>query len=163
MEQQVVAFAALCVAGEFAAFDRQVCVAFDGDVLGEQVGQERAVFLHDPCVGSRDGCQWTRFWDAQHEAVIPAARPLKDRAAAAASTQDRNSVVLTGFGLGLHGRFLAVSQNNKRGGRLPEPESFASFSGFRAIQKSFVPSQRLGRGLRSRGLEPFHDGQRSKP
>ena len=161
MEQQVVAFAPLCVAGEFAAFDRQVCVAFDGDVLGEQVGQERAVFLHDPCVGSRDGCQWTRFWDAQHEPVIPASRPLKDRAAAAASTQDRNSVVLTGFRLGLHVGLLTISQNNKRGGGLPEPEGFTSFADFRAIQKSFVPRQRLGRGLRARGLEPFHHGLRS--
>lgn len=161
MEQQVVAFAALCVAGEFAALDRQVCVAFDGDGLGEQVGQKLAVLLHDPCVGSRDGCQRTGFWDAQHEPVIPASRPLKDRAAAAASTQDRNSVVLTGFGLGFHGGLLAVSQNNKRGGGLPKPEGFTSFAGFRAIQKGFVPSQRLGRGLRARGLEPFHDGLRS--
>lgn len=146
VEEEGGPLSALGVAGELAAVDGEVRVAFHGDLAWEEGGEGLALTFHDPAVGAGDGFEFRVESDGQREPVVQAAGALDDGAAPAATAEDVDAVALAGVDVNLAGDGLAVPDDDPVCGGFPEPEKAGAAVFVDVVERSFVEGEEvLGR------------------
>ena len=159
MKKQGAAFAALSVAGEFQAANGQVGDAPDFDGPAQKGGQCLAVALHDMAVGGRNGPQRRIALDSEGQRIIQAARPLQDRAAAAAPAEHADARLAASLQVRLARHLIGEAGDDKIGGRLPKAENIAADARVAGVEEGFITGQVGGRGGQSE-VKIFHGVRR---
>ena len=108
--------------------------------------------FHDELVRAGNGGDRRMSRHLQNQRIVQAARPLQNRSAPGATTENRDAFGLASRDLHLGFHLIGVTDDDEMFARFPKAEDFPAVPGFTPVEQRLITCEILG-GRRKREIE----------